>query len=259
MPDSGGDSVIGRVVRLLSAFDRNLRSLPLTTLANRADLPLTTTHRLVNELVKHGLLERAPSKEISIGLRLWEISARGSHTMTLREAALPFMEDLQTILRQHVSLAVLDAGSVLFLERLASPDSTLDAGRMAERYPLHGCSTGLVLLAFSSPDYQGKVLSGPLDKLTDRTVTDPVLLRRILAEVRQQRFSYAAGFGIERWSGLAVPIIGEHGAVIAALNVAYPRGEENVLTAIPAMQTVATSIARAVAGTPVARDGNRSS
>src|SRR5687767_8108646 len=53
-------SVIGRVARILSAFDRQQRSMPLTVLAQRADLPVPTAYRLVTELIQHGLLERGP-------------------------------------------------------------------------------------------------------------------------------------------------------------------------------------------------------
>ncbi|MET1153840.1 helix-turn-helix domain-containing protein [Arthrobacter sp.] len=53
-----GDSVISRVVRLMSAFDRDLPTMTLSGLARRARLPLTTAHRLVGDLVLHGLIER---------------------------------------------------------------------------------------------------------------------------------------------------------------------------------------------------------
>ena len=87
-----GDSVIGRVVRLLNAFDRQQPSMTLSGLAHRASLPLTTAHRLVEELVKYGLIERDPDGQLRVGLRLWELAARGSRALTLREIALPFIK-----------------------------------------------------------------------------------------------------------------------------------------------------------------------
>jgi phosphate/sulfate permease len=68
--------VIGRVVRVLESFDRDRPTMTLSSLAARAGLPLSTTHRLVEELMGYGLIHRADSGVLRIGLRMWEISAR---------------------------------------------------------------------------------------------------------------------------------------------------------------------------------------
>src|SRR5688500_12588221 len=122
---SSGESVISRVVRLMSAFDRNLPVMTLSGLARRAGLPLTTAHRLVDDLVLHGLLERQPDGTLRPGMRMWELAARGPRALILHELALPFMEDVQAAVHQHTTLAVLDHGSVLYVERLSSPHSSL--------------------------------------------------------------------------------------------------------------------------------------
>lgn len=249
MACEGGESVISRVVRIVDAFDRESQSLPLGKLANRAGLPLTTTHRLVSEMLRHGLLERDADKDISIGVRLWEISSKGSRVLTLRETALPFIEDLQANLKQHVNLAVMDRHSVLFIERLAPEGSTLEAARMGERWVLHASSPGLVLLAYSPPDYQNWYLARPLTKVTAETVTDPESLRRTLADVRQQRYAFVPGIGMKDWTGTAVPIIGSSDEVVGALSVIYRRGEEQPQVAIPALQIAASGISRALGGT----------
>src|SRR6202034_3762121 len=119
MPNGSSESVISRIVRIIDAFDRDRAALPLGTLARRADLPLTTTHRLVSELSKYGLLERGPNRDIRLGVRLWELSSRGSRIMALREAALPHLEELNSWLRVHINLAIIDTDSTLFLERLS--------------------------------------------------------------------------------------------------------------------------------------------
>ena len=49
-----GRSVTSRALALLGAFDAQHRQLTLTELAARADLSLSTAHRLVAELVAWG-------------------------------------------------------------------------------------------------------------------------------------------------------------------------------------------------------------
>lgn len=251
-----GDSVISRVVRLLSAFDRQHPTMPLSGLARRASLPLTTTHRLVDELVTHGLIERSPDGELRIGIRLWELGARGSLAPSLQEIALPFMEDVQAAVRQNTTLAVLDRGELLYVVRLSSPDSALDAAHIAQRFPLHAASSGLVLLAFSPRSFQDEVLAGPLEKVTDETGTDPATLRRLLAEIRHRGFAAIPGIAVPDWTGIAVPVFGAGNTIAAALNATVPRDEANVPYTLPALLTAARGISR-VLGAETRLPGSR--
>lgn len=248
------DSIISRVVRILACFDRRTTSLSLSSLARRSGLPLTTTHRLTEELVQHGLLQRGSTGDLQPGLRMWELASRASPALTLREACLPFMEDLQATVKQQVTLAVFDRGSALYIERLSWPASPLDAANIAERMPLHASSSGLVLLAFSSPAAQSRVVDGPLEKVTPETVTDPQALRQQLADIRRTGFSAPPGIGRTQWIGVAVPVFGLAGSsqrpqIAAALNCILPRTEADLVPRVlPALTTAAHGMTRALAG-----------
>ena len=53
-----GASVTSRALALIGAFDAKHRRLSLSELAERAELPVPTAHRLVRELVAWGALSR---------------------------------------------------------------------------------------------------------------------------------------------------------------------------------------------------------
>src|SRR5262245_40676250 len=99
-------SVTGRALSVLEAFSPAAPVLKLTDIARHADLPLTTAHRLVGDLLDWGALEREPGGGYRIGLRLWEIAALAPRALGLRELALPFMSDLGAVTRENVQLAV---------------------------------------------------------------------------------------------------------------------------------------------------------
>ena len=61
--------------------------------------------------------------------------------------------------------------------------------RVGGRFALTATGVGLVLLAHAPVDVQEEVLSGPIKRFTSKTVTDPVQLRRMLADVRSNGFS----------------------------------------------------------------------
>ena len=57
-----GVSVASRTLALLGAFDAAHRRLSLTDMARRADLPVPTAYRLVNELQRWGALTGRPRR-----------------------------------------------------------------------------------------------------------------------------------------------------------------------------------------------------
>lgn len=238
-----GDSVIDRLVRVLSTFDRDHRVLTPAEIARHADLPTSTAHRLVGDLAGAGLLERDEGGGYRIGLRLWELATRGSQALGLREAAIPSMERVQARLRQHTQLAVLDGDETLFLERLSHPGAGANIAQVAGRLPLHASSSGLVLLAAAPASLVDRVLARPLPALASGTITDPAALRRKLAEVRRLGYAIAPASVEDVSTGVAVPVVVGR-ATVAALGVVLPHEEVDARAVAGVLSAAAREIAQ---------------
>jgi DNA-binding IclR family transcriptional regulator len=236
-----GDSVVDRVVRVISAFPEGSGSLQLSELATRSGLPLTTAHRLVRQLAAHGLLETGSGGTVRLGLRLWELVNRNSPTLALRQAAMPFMEDIQQVLNQNVNLAVLDGWEALFVERLSRRGSVANRARIAGRMPVHVSSAGLALMAHQGKGVQGEYLTQFVDP--DGKVTAEAV-RTLLAETAHTGFAQLAGVVDPDTWGIAVPVIDSRQHAVAALGVVVPLHEVRLQALVPALQTAARGIAR---------------
>lgn len=244
MANSGsGDSVVDRVVRVIAAFPAGSNALQLTELATRAGLPLTTAHRLVRQLAGHGLLELGSGGSVRLGLRLWELVSRNSPTLELRQAALPFMEDIQQVLNQNVNLAVLDGGEVLFVERLSRRGSVANRAQVAGRMPVHVSSAGLALMANQSKLVQAEFLGAFADP-AGRLATED--LRRLLSDVAQQGYAQLAGVVDPDTRGIAVPVRDRKKRTVAAIGVVVPLHEMRLQALVPALQTAARGIGRRI-------------
>src|SRR5690625_4946795 len=134
---SAGETVLERVLRILSAFDAQPGQLPDAELARLANIPAGTSYRLVRQLAAEGILTRYPHGPIGLGLRLWELAARSSPAVSLRTAAMPFLDDVQSIFRQHTQLSVLESHELLVVERLSSRNSVVNQATVATRMPIH--------------------------------------------------------------------------------------------------------------------------
>jgi DNA-binding IclR family transcriptional regulator len=249
----GSESVLARSVRILETLTAEEPALTVSEVARRSGLHVATASRLIAELVRHGLLARRPDGRVAVGVRLWELALRASPTLGLREAAMPFLEDLHSVVRHHAQLGVLDGTEVLFVERLSAPGAVINYTRIAGRLPLHASSSGVVLLAFGPRELQEQVLAGPLERLTPRTITDPDGLRALLAEVRRTGSVVLPGHLHEEAAGVAVPVRDRSGAVLAAVSVIVPN-DGQAHARVPLLQAAALGMGRAL-GAPDSRSG----
>ncbi|MFW3168568.1 IclR family transcriptional regulator [Geodermatophilus sp. CPCC 206100] len=240
-----GESVLSRAIRIFDAFSPDEKVLQVSEIARRTGLHVATASRLIAELVAHGLLERGPDREVRVGVRMWELAARASLTLSLREAAMPYLEDLHAVVGHHAQLGVRDGDDVLFVERLSARDAVINYSRIAGRLPLHISSSGLVLLAYGPVELQERILSRPLEQHTARTITTPERLRTTLAEVRRQGYVITPGHVHDDAAGVAVPVRNGLQEVVAALSVIVPN-DGRAATQVPALLAAARGVTRSL-------------
>lgn len=238
-----GESVLTRAVRIFEAFGPDSTALQVTEIARRSGLHVATASRLIAELVAHGLLERGPEREVRIGVRMWELASRASPTLSLREAAMPFLEDLHAVVGHSAQLGVLDGDDVLFVERLTARDAVVNYSRIAGRLPPHITSSGHVLLAYGPPELRARILARPLERYTRNTVTTPDGLLAALAQVRRQGFALLAGHVHEDATGIAVPVRNGLGEVVATMSVVVPN-DDRATAQVPALRAAARGVTR---------------
>lgn len=241
-----GESVLSRAVRLFEAFGSTRRELTVTEIARRSDLHVATASRLIAELVRLDLLTRTENGRVRVGMRMWELAQRASPALTLREAAMPYLEDLHAVVGHSVQLGVLDGQEVLFLERLSAPGAVVNITPIAGRLPLHASSSGMVLLAHGPADVREKILCGPLERFTPHTVTDPRRLRQVLADLRRNGHVVNNGHIHMDATGLAVPVRDGTGTVVAALSAVVPN-DGQAFAVVPVLQAAARGIGRSIA------------
>lgn len=236
-------STVARAVSVVDAFRPGETVLGVSEIARRSGLHVATASRLVAELVELGLLRRETDRRVGLGLRLWELGARASPALSLREVAMPLMEDLHAVVGQHTQLGVLDGDEVLFLERLSAPGAVVNYTRIAGRLPLHASSSGLVLLAHASRELQERTLAGPLRTFTAATIGTAARLRAALDQVRREGVAFCPGHIHPDACGIAVPVRDPAGAVVAALAVIVPN-DADARAQVPALRAAARGIGR---------------
>jgi len=239
-----GESVTFRALGLLDAFDTTHRVLSLTQIAHRAGVPLTTAQRRLRDLVDARLLERREDGLFEIGARMWRLGLLSRPT-SMREAALPHLQDLVARTGHTVHLAVLDGHAALVVDRLAGSRTVPTRHLPGARLPLHCTAVGKALLAFA-PESVQEVVLGSMTAHTPFTVTDPALLRDQLTRIRRTRLADSRQQHRLGIASVAVPVFGSDGGVGAGLALIGPLAA-NLPAHADVLRTCATAVAQSVA------------
>ncbi len=243
-----GIEVLNRAVDLLTAFTEGPGSmLSLAEIARRTGLPKPTLHRLLAALDVLGLVEKTPSG-YQLGIRLFELGEHVPRKQKLREAALPFLQDLFEASHDTVHLAVLDGTDVVYLERIRGHKPINVASRVGGRLPAYCTGVGKALLAFN-PEAALKVLAMPLTPRTPYTITSHQVLAEELARIRSTGLSYDREENSIGIVCVAAPIMLDDRA-IGAISITCSPPKTDVQQYASAVKAAALGIRRSIARTP---------
>lgn len=241
----GGRTVTSKALALLAAFETSPGPLSLTQLAERADLPLPTAHRLVAELAGWGALERDEQGRYAVGLRLWEIAQNAQRE--LRDAARPYLQDLFSLTQETAHLAVREGHEALYIDRIYSSKRVPRASRVGGRLPLHATAVGKVLLAFEEPWVRDAYVARDLEAPTRQTHVNPTRLLSELDGIREQGYATTHEEVRPGSCSIAVPVDGGDGRVRASIGlVMLSTQSDRMVRYLPTLRGVAARIAPAV-------------
>lgn len=216
-------SSVERALSLLEAFQPGEGAVRLVDLANRASLTRSTAHRLLHVLAGRGFVTVMDDGRYAIGLKMWEIGLRGIHHGDLMRFAQPYLEDLASTSEETAHLAIRDGNQAVYLGRAVSPQRVAAQTQVGMRVPLYCTATGKALLAFAGEEVIDQVMAEQRVKVTSETVVDEKALRKELARTRERGYSVNVGQQDSETAGVAAPLFGMTGDVVAAFGVAGPR------------------------------------
>lgn len=173
-------------------------------------------------------------------------------TWPTAELVTPFLREGVQVMNENVSFGVLDGHEAVYVARA-------EARRLVQslvitigsRVPGLLSAMGRVLIANQPEAVINDILSrSPLPRLTPSSVDSPEQLRAILDDVRKRGWCLVTEEFEQGVMSVAVPVTGEGGRVIAAINVGAPTtratATEMVQRFLPELQKVGRDISKAV-------------
>lgn len=219
------DSVraVDRMIDILQVFSAEKRELTLTEICTMANLPKTTTYRILSTLEPRNIVIWDPQiGKYRLGYSLILLGNIAQSSNSLQRAARETMEQVTLETEQTCNLYVRDGLERMCIAQVEGTQYVRRFSYLGARFPLY-CGAGKLLLAFADDELRQSFFEQvKIEKWTDNTCTDLPTLKKELAEIRKNGFSVSKGERDAMSATVSVPLYDYTKEVIASITVSGP-------------------------------------
>jgi len=214
-----------RIIGVLTALAEAGEAQSLSHIAETVGLPVSTVHRILDQLVELGLVERMAHRQYGVGDEFSRIGALAAQKLDIARLARPLMHQ---VVQNSNETCLL--GLYMPLRRKLAFVEKIDA-----RYPLkyrvsmnvHRTlawgAAGHAILAWLPQTVIEEILAADERSIGRPSVpVDPVRVREKLAQVREQGYAMTRGEHTPDAVGIAAPVFRAGGRVVGDLCLTIP-------------------------------------
>ncbi|NJC12966.1 DNA-binding IclR family transcriptional regulator [Micromonospora profundi] len=211
-----GSSTVDKAVDVLMAVAQARNGITNSDLSERLGLDRSTAHRLVSTLERRGLVQRTSERRYVLGSELYFLAFRGmlDHWAVIKQT----LADLVAMTGESASFSVLHGLQYYCALQHNSPNDLSYCPTAGECYPLNAGATGFTLLAFQPEPRREQLLAElPLERFTERTITDRDELREELLRTVKRGHALSAGARTLGGCAVACPVFTREGVLMGAV------------------------------------------
>lgn len=213
-----GTQSVERTTELVRLVVESEPALTFTDLVTETGLPRSTVSRLLGALERGGLLERDEAGAYRGGRLFADYAQRFDRVEALVRVAHDHLEDLAHETGETVTLAVPRGAQVVHVDQVDAKFVIGSVNWLAIEVPNHCSALGKVLLAWGAV----RMPSGRLEVRTPHSLATHAALADELELTRERGFALTRSELEDGLDGIAVPVRGDGGSVVAALGVSGP-------------------------------------
>lgn len=235
-----------RGLAVIRVFGPQCREPTLSEVAERAGLSPAGARRLLHTLVALGYA-KANGRTFSLTPAILDLGYSYLSSLSLREIAIPYLEQFAKEHGEVCSLSVLDKMDIMYVARAEIRSPSNRRLIIGERLPAHATSAGQVLLS-QLPEHELNALldCAPYEQFTPFTLTSREQLQDAIESACKNGFAFTnqqLQLGI---CGVSVPVRDRDGGIVGALttsvNIAKRAPNSVIPTFLQSLQEIAAAI-----------------
>jgi DNA-binding IclR family transcriptional regulator len=201
------------------------QALRVAEAADLLGVARSTAHRLLAALRRAGfVLQDRPNGAYRPGPALYQIGLSAVSRIDIRRVARPVLEQIRDETEETVSLAVLEGGTIRFLDCAESPRSVRVGNRTGVVRPAHASAVGKAILAgLPDAELSRRYPGGELPPTaTPAAIVDMAALHEELSEIRTQGYALNWEESVDGVCAVAVALRDTVGQPLAGFGVVAP-------------------------------------
>lgn len=207
-----------RTLRVFEAFERNMKPLTLSKLAEEIGVPISSCHNLVRTLISRGYLFSVESQRALYPTgKLWELASNIAAHDPLLERLIPSAERLRDNTSETVIIGKRQGDTAFYLLVLEGLHTIRYMAKPGEAKPLHTSAIGKALLSFlDNGKMESWLRSRRLEKVTSDSITDHSKLRKEIMTGKSRGYFATSGENVPDVGAVAFPVrVGDENLAIA--------------------------------------------
>lgn len=246
--DDSRTDMVGKALGLLVLLGDEPRGASAAEISRRAELPFSTTYRLLGSLTRDGFVDYEPDgRRYHLGLRVFQLGQRVSNHHGFAGTALPILRRVTELTAEATILSVRDGNHHLTVNKVDGPQMfrvTSDPGHLGS---LHTTAVGKALVAFADEATRKELVESlELAPLTEFSITDRDAFRAEIDLVRKRGYATMDQENELGMRAVAVPVFNSQGHAFASLATAVPvfrLSMEALVALVPVLQEAAAELA----------------
>jgi DNA-binding IclR family transcriptional regulator len=220
---STGSSTFAKMMDVVRFVGGSEAGAAFPQIARELELPKSTLHRLLQDLVQQRLLSQGDDRLYKLGHGLFELARLAWDRADIRREAQRSIAALVRDTNETVHLAILDGVDVVYIDKVEGSQTMRMASMIGARNPAYCTGVGKALIAFLPPDeLKARYTHYNFRAFTPRTIASFRALNAALAEIRKRGY---ATDNEEHEVGIrcaAAPIFNFRGTAISSLSITVP-------------------------------------
>jgi DNA-binding IclR family transcriptional regulator len=244
---------LAKTFDILELFLKGNYTLSVTEISKILNLNKTTVSRILSKLEKRGYLRQVEKRgKFVLGTIYLEFSGIVKSQLKLREVSLPFLFELNRLVKESVIIAVWDRREDVITETFHEASYTESPLKVVPdegiSIPLFCTCLGKIILADMSEDELNEYFkNNTLTRRTTKTIVDVETIKNQLATIRKE----AIAFDDEEYAigvfGIASGIKDSEGKIAGSVGILAPsarRSHAKMLEFAPILKKYAYKISR---------------
>ena len=242
-----------RGLSILEALAKAEAGISLTDIAQRVDLPPSTTHRLLSTLEKMGYVYQ--SEELGhwyVGLQAFTVGSGFLANRDFVGQSHVYMRRLMEQSGETANLAILDGTEAVFIAQVQCREMMRILVKLGSRVPLHASGVGKAIFAALPDEQIDAILKVKgLPRITGNTIVAPETMWAALKVIRHRGYSFDDEEHAPGTRCVAATIYDEYAEPLGAISLAGPSSrlpDERIKQLGPIVAHTAEELTRKLGG-----------